>query len=709
MTLQKLNIPPKTDNAAKKQMVQSNVIAANETLLASDVNAMVAKTNELVDAYNFGAPITAFNYKTTVATYADLPLTGNQVNDGYGVASEGSVYIWNGTAFPPIDKGLDLGLKPVGKVQSGDALAVSGGEVFDNIKPVDDALFTVIHGGTNLINELSGSDVANTELWVAGMLTNSGSVLASSGWFHSKKFYKLDDISYDVKLGMYGNSSICFYNSNFQFIGAKPVLNNDGSYYLNVSLTKLEGATYCKICHKNTYSTLGIYFKNVNVIKSPKSDVFIESTKLQSEVYEKLELNYIDPANQYISELIGSDINNSDLWGNGFLTASGYPSTLAGWKHSKKFYKIYKGLIRIKSNAYGNARNVVYDLNFNPVQIIASTTSNNINEVVVMVEQDGYIRLSHSTAYFNTSLISVENINVAKETLLKATDVIKLIDNNTKSFLNNSKKQFRSKKKRPLVTLISDDGRTENLGWYKEILDEFGVKSTFAIVGGWTRNADLDTQTNIMNSEQLRTLYYEGHDIASHTWTHTGNWNTALTPEQIEEEMSRTKVFLEKITTTPVNMFVSPFGIRSASIDNIISKYYDANFISGYGSINTLPLDNYFINRVSFDASESEPSLIWESSIKPAIDEAIANNNWLVLAIHPHYIQFTNWSNKEARKNELRTLLQYCKDNGIEITTAKKGYEYYKNYINIGVRRFDSKVYQLGMDGSEYNLNYFEQ
>lgn len=131
MAIQKLNIPNKTDNASKKKMVQSNTIGANETLMANEVNALVAKTNELVDAYNFGAPITAFNFKTNVPTYADLPLVGNEVNDGYGVIADGLVYVWNGTAFPPEGDGMNLGLRPDGKVEEGDVMAVSGGEVYD--------------------------------------------------------------------------------------------------------------------------------------------------------------------------------------------------------------------------------------------------------------------------------------------------------------------------------------------------------------------------------------------------------------------------------------------------------------------------------------------------------------------------------------------------------------------------------------------------
>lgn len=49
MAIQKLNIPHKVDNAAKKKMVASNDIGKNETLIAEEVNLMVEKVNEIID------------------------------------------------------------------------------------------------------------------------------------------------------------------------------------------------------------------------------------------------------------------------------------------------------------------------------------------------------------------------------------------------------------------------------------------------------------------------------------------------------------------------------------------------------------------------------------------------------------------------------------------------------------------------------------
>lgn len=134
MAIDKLNIPNKTDNAAKKKMVQSNTIGANETLLANEVNALVAKTNELVDATNNFTAITGFNFKENKSTYTELAsIVDPQKDDAYGVLADGLIYIYNGTSWPTEGNGLDLKLRPTGNVAEGVQEAVSGGEVYDEL------------------------------------------------------------------------------------------------------------------------------------------------------------------------------------------------------------------------------------------------------------------------------------------------------------------------------------------------------------------------------------------------------------------------------------------------------------------------------------------------------------------------------------------------------------------------------------------------
>lgn len=661
-----------------------------------------------------------------------LAIADTPVNDGYYFASEDGTYINAGNLVVTLTNMLSIivvgntqttfelieipaSLVASGLIELGETQAVSGNAVYNEVDPLNSALFNKIPSGTNSILELVGSNVDDTNLWETGFLTSSGAVFVSSGWIHTKKYYSLHDVNYDFKIGIYGNGAICFYDENKQFISSLLKGDTDTNTYYVVNNTTIPlGAKYIRISHyTTTYSTSEIYVKTSEVLKVAKSDTFVKTDDLEDKVnthLEKYEVIADPPDTEYLTELINSDVNDTNLWAAGFYTSSGNIFNSSGWYHTVKKYYLKKGEYTIKVNINGNAKALILNLD-GSVRKVLSAISGYSQTFTEVIDKEALFVTSQN-AYASgrptTERISIVNNTIAYPKII-TTEAAKYagLDPLAK-IIEIYRDTYRPKVKRPMVTIISDDGKTGNLEWFKPILDEFGVKATFAIVGKWTRDVDLGLASNVISSEGLRDLFNEGHDIASHTWTHTADWGTVLTYQEIEEEMSRTKVFLEKITDTPVNMFVSPYGIRNPEIDNIISKYYDANFISGYGSLNPIPLNNYFINRVSFDGSESTYELKWLTDLKPAIDEAIANNNWLIFAIHPQYTQYQSGNPDYLdRREELRTLLQYCQDNNVEVTTAKKGYEYFKNFVNIGVRGYDSKVYQLGMDGSEYNENYF--
>jgi hypothetical protein len=51
-----------------------------------------------------GAQGTSINFKGSVATPANLPSTGNAVNDAYIVNSDGNLYVWNGSVWSSVGK-----------------------------------------------------------------------------------------------------------------------------------------------------------------------------------------------------------------------------------------------------------------------------------------------------------------------------------------------------------------------------------------------------------------------------------------------------------------------------------------------------------------------------------------------------------------------------------------------------------------------------
>ncbi len=80
----------------------------------------------------------------------------------------------------------------------------------------------------------------------------------------------------------------------------------------------------------------------------------------------------------------------------------------------------------------------------------------------------------------------------------------------------------------------------ENVDYILEIAKTFGIKMTFACLG-----FAAEPGTYPFNiSDQIKKIYNEGHEIASHSWKH--EWFPYLTEEQIYKSLERSKYALEK-------------------------------------------------------------------------------------------------------------------------------------------------------------------
>ena len=123
-----LKIQNKFDSEEKRRLIDEGLLDPNATIMAEEFNRVIKAVNILMEKQ----PITGLNYKNTVANYSDLPELA-QLNDAYGVLEDGLIYIWNGLGFQSEGNGLDLSIKPTGKVKDGDNNSVSGGEVFETI------------------------------------------------------------------------------------------------------------------------------------------------------------------------------------------------------------------------------------------------------------------------------------------------------------------------------------------------------------------------------------------------------------------------------------------------------------------------------------------------------------------------------------------------------------------------------------------------
>lgn len=569
--------------------------------------------------------------------------------------------------------------------------------------------------GSDMVGGILNPFDENSDTWRAGYIDNTGIYRVEGPWIATRYFISLPKGDYISNLLVSGNASFVIYNPDktiYQVIQDVGNVSGSGSFTFSIP-----GDGYSIKFSLSSANRDVRYLHNTSVVKRVTSDVFI----LSSEIDEKISSSQASMMSDtygvintptdtnLIQNLADSNVDNRFVYGRGFLKENGDIQPDSGWYYSVDYLHLRKGRYEIHFFQTGNARSIVYNLDKTIRTPISNSGYTDLTRVIT-IESDALFRFSHRQAEGQEDrlpTIYIKNLEDIPPYILTSNNVNDYVEDKAGIDMRQLwHDQHSPRMKRPVVTLISDDLHEYNDTWYVPLLDEYGVKSTFAVIGQRTQEADNGIANGFLPSSYVEQLYKDGHNIASHTWSH--RYMNTLSLEEVEDELSRTKLYLEQFTNVPVNMFVSPFGVRGRSIDNIVSKYYDANFISGYGTLNPPPLDSYFLNRVSFDSSESAPTLLWESRLKPAVDEAISENNWLIFAVHPQYGQYRGALGID-RKNELRTLIEYCLENNVQILTADKAYDYWKNPVQVGVQRVSDRYYKLGMDGSEINEGYFPE
>jgi peptidoglycan/xylan/chitin deacetylase (PgdA/CDA1 family) len=99
------------------------------------------------------------------------------------------------------------------------------------------------------------------------------------------------------------------------------------------------------------------------------------------------------------------------------------------------------------------------------------------------------------------------------------------------------------------IALTFDDGPNRQLTPpLLDLLDALGVKASFFLVGTMAEK----------NPDLVREISSRGHTVANHSYSHRSC--LALTGPELEEEILKCSVVLEKLTCTPVRFFRPPGG-----------------------------------------------------------------------------------------------------------------------------------------------------
>ena len=221
--------------------------------LDTDLTALEVKVNEALAG--------VFHYKGSVATYADLPASDNEVGDVYNVIDTGKNYAWDGSAWDDLGGLIDLS----NYVTLNGDQTISGIKTFtDNVKIIDPTLtYTysalAISNG-NLYFRRGTTDLAifntnSTTLRELRPLSNTNSIGNST--YLWKDLYlsgSLKDGTYSVSIeDIVDLSSAQTITGEKTFKNKIYILDNNNTHYWNLvsdengNLYVYRGSTYAAI------------------------------------------------------------------------------------------------------------------------------------------------------------------------------------------------------------------------------------------------------------------------------------------------------------------------------------------------------------------------------------------------------------------------------------------------------------------------------
>lgn len=237
--------------------------------------------------------------------------------------------------------------------------------------------------------------------------------------------------------------------------------------------------------------------------------------------------------------------------------------------------------------------------------------------------------------------------------------------------------------RKPLITIIDDDGRIEFYKHLKPIMEQYHIPISCAFI-----NAN---SPNYMNWQQLAECVKSGAEVLAHGFN-------PLTSEEVDPEytLASIKVALEEHGYEP-NVFVYPEGKSDVKTRALCSKYYDYAIRTSDQEqnvrINTGCVPHYYITRCNlggfFDKAVGDKAGVNTASLdymKSLVDECIQKNGWLVFMTHVENMT-TNKFQEYADIDQIKLMkdtIEYIQTKNVDIVTVKDALDVYGNVLQAG-------------------------
>ena len=574
--------------------------------------------------------------------------------------------------------------------------------------PASETLSTIV--GESEVNQVSFSALNIAEINVTYIKSKLKTASNTTRIYIDEKYIKRDIPDIIKKIEGYLKRQVS-YNSILRVDTTSDILpntfkitrirNTESAFFYVVA--EIDGVQYTFSGDTRLYTGIVkvpisnyIIYINADGVSSDNNNlsIFIDPLKINqviTGIESLVNAKIIGTGDNIIAELTESNIEDEEIWGSGYINLSGDIDVDETWRYSKKLYHLPPGTYNFKSFVTGSAKHIGINKRG---EINLTVSSSNVNATLT---EDTYVRFSHPIVSALSALTVTSDssviINQSSVDVVRAGIDAPLTSKALRGFVKDIYINTITPPKlpHPIITFCADDAMATDV-WYIDILNEKGVKGTFAV----PTNSIVEADPIKLTPAQIIELYSNGHDIASHSYSEVVL--TTIPLEDVELEMIKSQLFMKQFGIKST-IYVPVGAGRNGVINNIIRRYFSASLVTGTReeSPNIPPLNPMRIIRRSFDAGANNTSTI--DVCKNDVDLALTTKEWLVFAIHPGYAEYKLQNEgAQMRRDELGELIDYIKLQNIPILTASSAYEYYKNIIDYKSGTSPEQI-QIGMNG----------
>lgn len=222
----------------------------------------------------------------------------------------------------------------------------------------------------------------------------------------------------------------------------------------------------------------------------------------------------------------------------------------------------------------------------------------------------------------------------------------------------------------PRVSFTFDDGLKSAVSAAAPALQAYGFTGTdYVTTGciGTTGTCAANEDASYMTWAQVKTLQDTYHwEIGAHSVTHP--LMTTLTATQLHNEVANSKAALVSHGFNPT-AFATPYGdYNNAVIAEIAKSFSSHRPFADQENPNVYPYNDYLLYVKQVQAGVSV------ATVKQYIDQAKANNQWLVLVFHDiKTTASTNPDDYEYSTANLKQIAAYVKAQNIPVTNITDG------------------------------------